>query len=422
MNTVGAEGLAGRSIALPVERPSSPKRIQETPVPGDQSMPFSLVAGGPFNQVLARLGLLGKAGVPSLKAAVFLALLAWLPPASLAVSQSLFFENYSGWGYFRDATVYTRYLVAILVMMATEKFADERISILIRHFPDAHLLAPGARSHFTTIVEAADRRSSSGMVEGILVLLAVAWSWSSFWLVSSISSGGWEEVMLQGRSSLSWAGTAAELLSNPIFLFLMTRWLWRFLVWSVLLMRISRSPLQLTAIHPDRAGGLAFLSIFPGVFSGLVFALSCVVASSLIKTIRLLDPEQTLIWLAIFGWVLLMAVVFLLPLLVFMRPLYRVREQAIIEYGRLAQLHHLSFHAYWMEQDHKSSDLLGSAHVSSAADLNACVETALNMRIVPLSLVAVLQTLVAAAAPFLVVVATQVPMAEIVKWFIGAIF
>lgn len=386
------------------------------------SITFSLVAGGPFYRALSSLGLLGEKGLPAWKTAVFLALLAWLPPALLAVAQTLVSDTYSGWDYFQDGTVYTRYLVAVMAMIATEKFADERITLLIRQFPDAHLLAPGDQDCFMAEVASADRKSSSGIAEGVMVMLAVLWSWSSFWLISAVSSGGWEEVVKHGESGLSWAGISAELLSNPIFLFLMFRWLWRFLVWTELLFRISRLPLQLTAIHPDRAGGLAFLSIFPGVFGGLIFALSCVVASSLIKTIGLLDPEPMLIWLAIFGWVLLMAVVFLLPLLVFMAPLYRVREQAIIEYGRLAQVHHLSFHEYWVKQAHDPADLLGSEHVSSAADLNACVETALGMHIIPLSLIAILQTLVAAAAPFLVVVATQVPLAEILKWFVGAIF
>ena len=44
------------------------------------------------------------------------------------------------------------------------------------------------------------------------------------------------------------------------------------------------------------------------------------------------------------------------------------------------------------------------------------------MQFITLSLGCVLQTLVAAALPFLVVVATQVPLAEILKWFVGAIF
>jgi hypothetical protein len=260
------------------------------------------------------------------------------------------------------------------------------------------------------------------VAEALILVLALAWSWLSFYFVSSVSNSGWEEAVVNGESSLSWAGTLAELVSNPIFLFLLFRWLWRFLVWTVLLFDISRLPLRLTAIHPDRAGGLAFLSIFPGVFGGLIFALSCVVASSMLKTIDLIDPGQLFIWLAIGGWILLMMAVFLLPLLVFMAPLYRVRETAMLEFGKLAQLHHKAFHERWIEQCGDPGELLGSPDVSSVADLNACVQEAHNMQIIPLSLGCVLQTLVAAALPFLVVVATQVPLAEILKWFVGAIF
>jgi hypothetical protein len=59
---------------------------------------------------------------------------------------------------------------------------------------------------------------------------------------------------------------------------------------------------------------------------------------------------------------------------------------------------------------------------SLVADINASVQTALDMHIVPLDRAAVLQILVAAAAPFLLFLATQVPTAEVAKWIIGTIF
>lgn len=43
------------------------------------------------------------------------------------------------------------------------------------------------------------------------------------------------------------------------------------------------------------------------------------------------------------------------------------------------------------------------------------------MRMVPLDLAAVLQILIAAAAPFLFFLATQIPLAEIMTWILGAI-
>jgi len=47
---------------------------------------FSLVLGDPFHRMLHHLGLTGEDQLPTLRAALILALLAWLPPALLAVA------------------------------------------------------------------------------------------------------------------------------------------------------------------------------------------------------------------------------------------------------------------------------------------------------------------------------------------------
>ena len=53
----------------------------------------------------------------------------------------------------------------------------------------------------------------------------------------------------------------------------------------------ARLPLQLTPLHPDRAAGLGFLAIYPSIFSGFVFALRWVVASSFLKDLSLQRHE-----------------------------------------------------------------------------------------------------------------------------------
>jgi len=57
---------------------------------------FSIVAGGPFHATLRRLGLIGADQFPTRRAAITLALLAWLPPALIAVVQTLVDSRYSG--------------------------------------------------------------------------------------------------------------------------------------------------------------------------------------------------------------------------------------------------------------------------------------------------------------------------------------
>lgn len=393
----------------------------ESATDSDAVKRFSLVSGGPFHSLLRRFGLLETDQLPSRKTAVVLALLAWLTPALLVVAQSLGDSHYSGWAFFADWTVHSRFLIAIAVMIATERYADGRLVELTRHFRKARILADEDYSTFQAALAAADRRSSSAWAEALILVLALAWSSIMVPLVVELAGSSWEGVWVNGQVELSWAGEAARFLSNPLFLFLVLRWLWWFVVWTVLLYRISRLQLQLAPLHPDHAAGLGFMALYPGIFSGLAFALSCVIASSMVKDLAVQQHAQNVVWLAIAVWLAFNLILFIGPLLVFSYPLYIRRERALIEYGRLANQHHLAFHQKWIGEARRGEELMGSSDLSSITGLNACIKSVEEIRIIPVDRTAVLQLLAAAGIPMLAVVATQVPLAEIVKWFIGKI-
>src|SRR5262245_26032029 len=262
---------------------------------------FSLVAGGPFHRVLRRPGPTGADQLPTWTAALVLALLAWLPPAVLAVAQSLADGSYSGWGFFTDSTVYTRFLIAIWMMVVTERYADGRILVLARQFRNGRLLSDAHLPALAEVFAIADRRSSSAIEEVIIAVAALVWSGMTARYAVALAGSSWEGTMVAGEVVLSWAGAAARFFSNPLFIFLLLRWIWWFLVWTALLLRISRLPLQLTPLHPDRSAGLGFLAIFPSIFSGLVFALSCVIASNLSKDLGLQQHGPQTGWVALMG-------------------------------------------------------------------------------------------------------------------------
>ena len=402
---------------------SAPKRRRPLTGSGsaDATDRFSLVAGGPFSAVLGRLGLIGADQLPTRRAAIGLALLAWLPPALLAAAQSLVDDRYSGWGFFADSTVYTRYLVAIWVMLATERYADGRIALLSRQFRDARLVSDDGLPAFQAALADADRRSSSALAEAVILGAALIWSSLTARYAVALAGSSWEGAVIAGEVVLSWAGETARFVSNPLFLFLVLRWIWRFLVWTALLHRISRLPLQLTPLHPDRSAGLGFLAIYPSIFTGFIFALSCVVASNFLKELGLETHSSETVWFAIAGWLAFSLVLLLGPLLVFVGPLYAVRERALLEYGRLVAQHHLAFHRKWIEEPRSGADLMGSADPSSASDLNASVQAVREMRVFPIDGAAVVQLVAAAGVPLLAVVATQIPLVDLAKWIVGTI-
>ena len=394
-----------------------------TDTPGDDSTErFSLVAGGLFDAALDRFGLIGADRLPTWGAAVVLALAAWLVPALLAIAEALLAGVSSAWGYFTDSTVYARYLVAIGVMVGTDRYADWRLTRLVKNFRESSLIPQDSLPTFNAAVTVADRRSSSTIAELLILATASIWSGFTFAYAVGIAGSSWEGAVVAGVERLSWAGEAARFVSNPVFIFLALRWVWRFAVWTQLLFRISRLPLRLTPLHPDHAAGLGFLSIYPGIFSGFVFALSCVVAASMLKELALHAPSVQIVWLALAVWLGICLIVVLGPLAVFAWPLYQVREQALLEYGRLATQHHIAFHHKWVDEKRSGEGLMGSADPSSASDINATVAAVRDMRFLPVDGPAVVQLVIAAGTPLLAVVAAQVPIGEMVQWILGRIF
>jgi hypothetical protein len=389
---------------------------------GDSTARFSLVAGGPFDAILDRFGLIGPDRVPTWGAAVALALAAWLFPGLLAVAEFLIAGSRSGLGYFTDGTVYARYLVAIGVMVGTDRYADWRLTRLIRNFHESRLLPQESLPAFSSAVAVADRRSSSAPAELLIFAIALVWSGLTFAYAVDLARSSWEGALVLGVTKLSWAGEAARFVSNPLFIFLALRWIWRLAVWTQLLFRIARMPLRLTPLHPDHAAGLGFLSVYPGIFSGFAFALSGVVAASILKELALHAHDAQTVWLALAVWLGICFVVVLGPLVVFAWPLYQLRERALVEYGRLATQHHLAFHHKWIGEKRNGEALMGSPDPSSASDINATVAAVQDMRFFPVDGPAVVQLLIAAGVPLLAVVAMQVPVGEIAQWLFGRIF
>lgn len=382
---------------------------------------FSLVQGGPFHAAMRRLRLVGADQLPTLRAAFGLALIAWLLPALAAIAQSLLHSGHPGWGFFTDGTVYTRYLIAIWAMIATERYADSRVIILTRQFREARLVRDEDLPMLARALGLADRRSSSWLAEGVILVFALIWPGLTAHYAVALAGTSWEGTAVGGQVTLSWAGEIARFLSTPLFLFLALRWLWRFLVWTGLLFRISRLPLQLTPLHPDRSGGLGFLAVFPGIFSGFIFALSCVVASAMVKELGLARHDPNVVWFAIAAWIAFNLILFLGPLLVFAGPLLAARERALLEYGRLANQHNLALHRKWIDGGKSGEELAGTSDLGMAANLNSAIQSIRAMQFVPVDRATVVQLVVAAGLPMLAVAAQLMPLAELAKWLLRKI-
>ena len=383
---------------------------------------FSLVIGGPFHRLLGRLGMLGPDALPTWRAAVALGIAAWLLPGACALLQWLLEPGYPGWRYFTDPTTVARFVIGVTIMLSTDRHAEECLSRILRQFHEARLLGPSAQGVFDARLAEADRLTSSAFAEALMLCLAIGFVFVGTELALLFERASWEGIARDGGIVMSWASQAVRWFSGPIGVFILLRWLWRLVVWTRLLYLISRMPLELAPLHPDRCAGLGFLAIFPGVFRGFVFAVSCVIASVLYKeaplgVIGILSDQVTALQGTLVVWLGLVLVLFVSPLLVFHGPLFALRERELLNYGRLVNIRNLEFHRRW---------ILGVEDVDvdesrrpSLQDLNAAVATVQGMRTVPIDSTALFHLFGAAAAPLVVLLAALMPVKELVQRLVG---
>jgi hypothetical protein len=216
--------------------------------------PFSLVDGGPLCRLFRRLGCVRPDGQTNYrKTALLIVAVAWGPLIVLALVESVM----TGRTPVMDWGIHARLLVAIPLLFQAEASLRMRTRRAIDLFRSERW-AGDQEDKVTKIVAAAARLRDAVAPEVILLGLAVIGSQAVVWRV-----GGVRSVLRQLTLDPHLIAPRYwyAMIALPVFQFLVYRTLWRWGIWTQLLWRLSRLPVQPIATHPDLAGGLAFLSI-----------------------------------------------------------------------------------------------------------------------------------------------------------------
>lgn len=381
----------------------------------------SLIIGGPFHGLLERLGLLGPARLPGFRAAAVLAAIGWLVPAALAVIQAVLTGDRQPLGFFTDPSAIARFAVAVFALIVAEQKADARITLVIDSFRTMRLVTGTDVTRLTYILAAADRRTSSRLAEGIMLAAALVLPAFIFDYTVTLDPAAWEGRLQASGPVLSWAGQGARWISAPLFEFLLLRWLWRFAVLTWLMFQLSRVPLQLSVLHPDRTGGLSFLALYPTVFNGLLFGVGSALAASFIRDLSAESIAVETVQLAVAAWIGFVLVLVVGPLAAFVPCLSSLKSRAIVRYGHLATEFHQALERKWLGPGATADNLLASNDASTAADLNAVVAAIWDMRVIPVDRGTVLSVALAAGIPMLAVLATQMPLKELATSLVSAV-
>ncbi|HET9446168.1 MAG TPA: hypothetical protein VFO35_07920, partial [Steroidobacteraceae bacterium] len=231
--------------------------------------------------VLAKYGLASRGAVSLARTAALLIAATWAPLFILTLSAGTAFGAAVQMTFLADHLPHGRYLLGLPLLLWMNQVVERRTALAIWHVRNSNLIVREYEEHFTHIVAAATRASRSKVVLLALVVMTYVSAVSSLLVLrDSMSFTSW---MFDGRH-LSAAGVWNTFVSAALMRLLVLRSFWKLAVWMWWLIRLSRLPLQLDALHPDGRCGLRFLGETQLAFCPLIAALGlqlgCLVADA----------------------------------------------------------------------------------------------------------------------------------------------
>ena len=355
---------------------------------------------------------------------IVISLVAWLPLLVLSTLQGRVLGGGVAVPFLLDLEVHIRFLVALPLLIGAELVVHRRMRSLVKQFLERRLIPEDAMTRFEAAIASAFRLRNSLLAE--IVLIAVVYGlgilivWRQY---IALDTATWYATPSSEGSKLSLAGMWYGYISLPIFQFLLCRWYFRFFIWTRFLWQVSRIELSLVPTHPDRVGGLGFLSKTVYAFALLAVAHGALLAGTLANRIFYVGAGLLEYKVEIAVIVILMLVVILGPLLLFTPQLAQAKRTGLREYGTLAERYVREFDAKWLRGGAPADEaFVGSGDIQSLADLGNSFEVVRTMHLAPVTKEMIVQLAVATLAPIVPLALTMMPLEELLKSLLGILF
>jgi hypothetical protein len=384
----------------------------ETRTPEASYADHFTLRGGPGHRLLGARGLLQGGGLVLL--CIGVVLLAAVPLIFLANAQGVAAGRRVQLPLVKDLTVYAVLFGAPWILVVGE-VVNRRIRYAVRYFEVAPLVPEKRRQDFDDAVTRTAGMADAWLSDVVLLVLSVVLGWldlSAAHAIPGHSSWRW----IGTPTALSWAGRWFWLVTLPLYQFLLLRWLWRLVLWTLWLRRVSKLDLDLLATHPDRAGGLGFLADAQAAFNLMLIPVAVVFSSRAAFWIQYGGGSPDQLKYVLLAFAILAIVIVQGPLFVFTPLLVLARRRGILQYGALADAYVHDFHGKWvMGRKPPDEPLLGAADIQSLADMGNSLQVVRGMRVAPIGLPELAATALAAIVPMLPLLSTVIPIQDILK-------
>jgi hypothetical protein len=385
---------------------------------------FSLVLGGPLYQLFQRAHLTGDALQLLRRRILVLTLLAWAPLLGLSVAEGHAWGGSIAMPFLFDVEMNLRLLLALPLLVVAETVVHRRMRSVVRQFLDRGLIPDAARATFDGAVASAMRLRNSIAAEVLLIVFVYVIGVGFLWRTQvALDVSSWYGTSADGRLRPSLAGWWMGCVSLPLFQFLLLRWYFRLFTWARFLWQVSRIKLQFMPTHPDRCGGLGFLSSVSYAFAPLLLAQGALLTGMIANRIFFAAAQLPQFKVEIIALVAVMVFAILGPLLVFGPQLEAAKREGLRELGTLAQRYSREFDDKWLRGGAPPAEpLIGSADIQSLADLGNSFEIVKGLKWAPFTLQTVVQLAVTTVVPVLPLTLTMISLEELLVRLLKIVF
>jgi len=353
-----------------------------------------------------------------------ISLLTWLPLLVLSILDGKAWGGAVSVPFLYDIDAHVRFLVALPLLIVAELVVYQRMRAVVAQFVTLGLVRGAVRERFDAAIASAMRLRNSVVAEVMLIVLVYGVGILVIWRhYAALATPTWYALPEGGELRLQLAGWWYLLVSLPAFQFILLRWYFRLFIWARFLWQVSRMDLTYAPMHPDRNGGIGFLSRIGNAFAPLLLAQGALLAGMIANHIFFEGAKLVAFKLEIAGFVAIMVGVVLAPLLVFIPPLARAKRTGTREYGHLAKRYIDEFETKWLRGNVPGDEpLVGSADIQSLADMGNSFEVVRSMRLVPVTRDTLIELVVVTLLPVAPLLLTMISFEELLGQFLQAIF
>lgn len=379
----------------------------------DNKIDFPLMLGGPLYQLYLRTGLVKPALHLYKKRIIVVTLFSWLPLLLFACLEGTAFNGVSI-PFLFDIDVHIRLIISLGLLIGAEVIAHQYIQVVVDQFIERSIITPNVRAKFDKIVASTLKLGQSSVAEFLLLLFVYTVGHYTWKQSSLLNTSTWYVIIKNGQVIQTVGGYWYIYISIPIFQFILCRWYYRFFIWYRFLWQTSRLSLHLNCLHPDRAGGLGFLTMSVYAFQAVLLAHTVLLSGVVANHIWHFGQTLLEFKFEIMITLLLLLLMALIPLIFFIIPLVRTKRKGLINYGAVACDYVNHFHSKWMGDHYNTHEvLLGSSDIQALADLSTSFNVTNEMRFVPFNLRTVIELLVLISLPLFPILITIIPLSAV---------